>query len=165
MMSRTVPLSEERAERDTRRQLPDRRRNQYVGVNLRQIGVGGRRLRARRSTDKGNHYVDWYEARLLLSGLGIIACCCIDAFFTLQLLQMGATELNAVMAYMIETDIQRFVNYKIAMTGLSVVLLTIHSKYRLFSRLRVEHLIHAALLAYLALIGWELTLLANPPPV
>ena len=147
------------------RQLPDRRRSDYTALNLRQIGVGGRRLQSRRSSDRACHYVDWYEARLLLSGLGIIACCCMDAFFTLQLLQMGATELNAVMAYLIETDIQRFVNFKIAITGLSVVLLTIHGKYRIFSKLRVEHLLHAALAAYIALIGWELTLLANPPPV
>ena len=147
------------------RRLPDRRCGTNQGINLRQMGLGGRRLRARRSSDRASHYVDWYDARLLLSGLGILTCCCIDAFFTLQLLQMGATELNTLMAYLIETDIQRFVNLKIAITALSVILLIIHGRYRLFRAMRVEHLLHASLAAYVALIGWEIVLLTNPPPV
>ena len=139
----------------------DRRSQAYSGLNLRHIGL---RPRRGRTADAGVGYVDWYEAHLLLSGLGIITCSCIDAFFTLQLLQMGATELNAVMAYLIETDVRRFVSFKISMTALSVVLLIVHKNFRVLgTTLRVEHLLHGALGAYLALICWEVYLLSFPP--
>lgn len=145
-----------------RRQLPDRRRN-LSPLNLRHLGVGARRQASRRASDNAGAYSDWYEARLLASCLGIVVCCCLDAFFTLRLLQLGAVELNALMAGLIETDVQRFVALKVALTCLSAVLLVIHRNFLLLNRLRVEYVLHSALAGYLVLIGWELYLLANPP--
>lgn len=139
------------------------RRGSLHPVNLRHLGLGARRQHCRRAGDATQHYVDWYEARVLVSGLGIVVCSCLDAFFTLTLLQMGAVELNALMAGLIESDIQQFVSLKIGVTSLSVLLLVIHYKFRIFNRLRVEYLIHFAFAAYLVLMGWELRLLANPP--
>lgn len=160
-----LPLASPGAPRETevgRRQLPDRRRN-LTPLNLRHLGLGARRQASRRAEDVAGTYSDWYEARLLVSCLGIVVCCCLDAFFTLQLLQLGAVELNMLMAGLIETDVQRFVTLKVALTCLSAVLLVIHRNFLFFNRVRVEYLLHSALMAYLALIGWELYLLANPP--
>lgn len=145
-----------------RRQLPDRRKS-MSSVNLRHLGLGARRQASRRGGDTVGSYTDWYEARLLVSGLGIVVCCCLDAFFTLTLMQMGAVELNALMAGLIETDVGRFVRLKVGLTCLSVVLLVIHKNFLFFNRVRVEYLLHFALAAYLVLIGYELFLLANPP--
>lgn len=150
--------------RYTRRQLPDRRTRQVSLINLRHVGLKPRRQQARRDADVAGGYVDRYHARLWASALGITVCCCLDAFFTLTLLQMGATELNALMAVLIETDIRKFVTFKVALTSLSVILLVIHCNFRLANRLRVEHLLHLAFLAYAVLVGYELVLLANPPP-
>ena len=151
--------------RDTsRRQLPDRRRHgRYQGMNLRHIGLRPRRLGQRREADTAGHYVDWYAPQLLLSSLGVVACSCIDAFFTLQLLQMGAVELNLAMNYLIQTDVARFVRFKVGMTSLSVLLLVIHARFRVYAGIRVEHLLHTALAGYVLLICWELYMFANPP--
>ncbi|NND61390.1 MAG: hypothetical protein HKN49_14120 [Gammaproteobacteria bacterium] len=146
-----------------RRQLPDRRTQQFNTFNARHIGIRPRRQQVRRDGDVAGGYVDWYDARLLLSALGITVCCCLDAFFTLTLLSMGATELNLLMAVLIETDIRKFVMFKVGLTCLSVVLLVIHYNFRVVRGIRVEHLLHAAFLAYATLVGYELVLLANPP--
>lgn len=157
-----VPTRTPREQEVGRRQLPDRRRS-LSSVNLRHLGLRPRRLSQRRGDDTAGSYTDWYEARLLASGLGIVVCCCLDAFFTLTLLQLGAVELNALMAGLIESDVSRFVSLKVGLTCLSVVLLVIHKNFLFFNRLRVEYLLHLAFAAYLSLIAYELYLLANPP--
>ncbi|MDH3647549.1 MAG: DUF5658 family protein [Gammaproteobacteria bacterium] len=139
------------------------RRQKLSTVNLRHLGLQGRRQSFRRPGDEANHYVDWYEPRLMILGLAIILCSCTDAFFTLNLLQIGAVEMNILMARLIETDVQAFVNAKIALTSLCVTLLVIHKNFRLSSGVTVEHLLLFILAGYITLLGYEAVLLANPP--
>lgn len=151
----TVPVN--------RRERQHDRRRSNGGVNLRHLGLRPRRQQSRRAADDAGSYTDWYDARLLASSLGIIICSCLDAFFTLNLLQLGATELNLLMAGLIEKDVRIFVNFKVSVTALSVILLVIHNNFRIFSSLRVEYLLHFAFAAYLVLIGYELALLRHIP--
>ncbi|MBT8137387.1 MAG: hypothetical protein KJO54_10280 [Gammaproteobacteria bacterium] len=145
------------------RRFADDRRLSLQAVNLRHLGLQGRRQSPRRAEENGGGYVDWYEPQLALLGIAIILCSCLDAFFTINLMQAGAVELNVLMARLIETDIQNFVNAKIALTCLCVTLLVIHKNFRVFMGMSVKTLLQWILVGYVTLIGWELFLLSNPP--
>jgi hypothetical protein len=125
----------------------------------RHLSFQGRRKNIRRADDRSNPYVDRYESELFYVVIGIILLSSCDAFLTLKLLQHGAIELNTLMANLIATDIQRFVNFKLALTGLSVILLVIYKNFRLFGPFRVYHLIWFTLCGYAILILYELALL------
>ena len=76
------------AEIDTnRRQFPDRR-----AYSWQMVVDGHRRSRRRDSRRSGNAtavFVDWYHPWLFLLSLGIMLLSCLDAFLTLQLLNLG----------------------------------------------------------------------------
>jgi presenilin-like A22 family membrane protease len=46
----------------------------------------------------------------------------------------------------------------LALTGAALILLVIHHRFRIFRRLRVDHVLHAVLLTYLLLASYELML-------
>lgn len=157
----TLP-ADDRPQPAGRRFVTDRRQKMSaINLNLRHLGLQGRRQNSRRQNDAVGHYVDWYSPWLLLLGLSIILCSCTDAFLTLNLLQMGAVELNVLMARLIETDVQSFVNAKIGLTCLCVTLLVIHKNFRVVLGLTVEHLLLVILIGYMTLIGYELQLLSS----
>ena len=158
----SAPVSTERPAPSGRRFTADRRQS-LSAVNLRHLGVQARRHVVRRSEETVGGYVDWYEPRLLFLGMSIVLCSCLDAFFTLNLLQAGAVELNALMARLIESDIQAFVNAKIGLTCLCVTLLVIHNRFRVFVVLNVENLLQAILVGYVCLVAYEVFLLSYPP--
>ncbi|MEL7451444.1 MAG: DUF5658 family protein [Pseudomonadota bacterium] len=122
-------------------------------LNLRHLGIGGRRR-----GDAANTYVDHYETRLLVVTMTTIICCFLDAAFTLNLLSVGATELNVFMATLIEADVRTFVQLKIALTSLSLILLVIHKNFTVGGMFRVLHVLYFFCGCYLALIVYELYL-------
>jgi hypothetical protein len=142
-----------------RRQAPDRRVQTLRAVFY---GVCSTRRRAcRRGAAKGGYYVDWYGPQLFVSALGIVACCCTDAALTLELLRMGAKEINPVMDSLIHTDLRLFLGVKFLATSLAVVFLVLHKNFRLLNWISVENLVHGFFALYLLLIGYELFLLAS----
>ena len=80
---------------------------------------------------------------------------CTDALFTLNLLQMGATEANFVMASMLEQSVDRFLAVKISLTALSLIILVVTARRQFFGALNVEHLMQAFFGGYLVLICYE----------
>lgn len=122
-------------------------------INFRHLGIGGRR-----KGELTNTYVDHYETRLLVVTMTTIICCFLDATFTLNLLSVGATELNIFMASLIETDVNTFIQLKIALTSLSLVLLVIHKNFSIAGMLRVMHVLYFFCASYIALIIYELYL-------
>ncbi|MBT8117130.1 MAG: hypothetical protein KJO66_04815 [Gammaproteobacteria bacterium] len=141
-----------------RRFVSDRRKS-LTPINLRHLGLKGRRQQYRRTGDAVGRYVDWYSPKLMFLALTILICSCLDAFLTLNLLQLGAVELNLLMARLIETDIQTFVNAKIGLTGLCVTLLVIHKNFRVFRGITVEHMLLIVLAGYISLVAYEVRLL------
>ncbi len=118
-----------------------------------------RRREARRESDAQGYYVDWYAPHTLYLAVSVLLLSCADAMMTLRLLEHGASELNAVMRVLIETDVQLFAAFKMALTGAGLLFLLIHHRFRVFRRFRVEQLLRAVLLLYLLLIGYEFMLL------
>ncbi len=121
------------------------------------LGLSGRRTNTRRIDDT-SAYVDRYEWPVVLIAVGIVMMSAMDAAFTLKLLTMGAYEANAIMAALIETDVHKFVAFKLGLTITGVLLLVIHKNVHLSLGFTVYRLKQAVFVAYVALIGYELWL-------
>ncbi|MBA2492344.1 MAG: hypothetical protein H0V34_11805 [Gammaproteobacteria bacterium] len=142
------------------------RRTPSIGTLLRGHRLA-RRRQARRESDVSGYYVDWYAPHTLYLAVSVLLLSCADAMMTLRLLEHGASELNAIMRVLIETDVQLFAAFKMALTGAGLLFLLIHHRFRVFRRFRVEQLLRWIALLYLVLIAYELTLLKSPgvPPL
>lgn len=123
-------------------------------------GLNPRRRDHRRGVDDHNLYVDWHESSLLWPALAIVLMSCLDALFTLNLMAVGAEEINWFMKGLIEENIGRFLSVKIALTGFGVVILVAASRYRLMGRRIVKGLFQAICGIYVVLLGYELMLLS-----
>ena len=82
-----------------------------------------------------------------------------DAFLTLVLLGGGADEVNPVMALVVGGDPTVFAALKMAMTGISVVLMVCLARYRFMRLVRVELALYAILFTYMGLISYEIWML------
>jgi hypothetical protein len=120
-----------------------------------------RRRPARRLEDSRFHPVDWYSAHLLAVAIGILLLSASDAFLTAVLLMHGADEVNPIMAGLVYRSVAAFAALKMAMTGASIVVMVVLSRYRFMRLIRVELVLYAVLAAYAWLIGYELWMLKS----
>ncbi|MCB1937364.1 MAG: hypothetical protein KDF59_15660 [Nitrosomonas sp.] len=121
----------------------------------------GRRMGERRIETKSGRaaYVDRYANHLMFCVIGIMFLSVCDAVFTLKILGSGGEELNWFMLVLIEDSVEKFIVFKMALTGLALIMLVIHQNVRIFHRMRVRHLKYIILMGYGTLIGYELYLL------
>lgn len=122
-------------------------------------GLKPRRRYNRRPADDQRYIVDIYDPGIIMVALAIVVMSCMDAFFTLNLLALGAEEINYFMKSLVEGDARRFLTVKLLATGCGVVFLTALSRYRLAGRLRVRTVLEILCGVYACLIIWELYLL------
>ena len=113
-----------------RRILKDRREKPTPALS-RYILWGRRRTFRRKEEQERGGYVDYYEWELLLplvliSGLNIL-----DSFFTMIILEDGGWEINPVVRSVIQLYGDRFWVWKFAIVSLPLILLCLHSKFRL----------------------------------
>lgn len=117
-----------------------------------------RRRVSRRAADEHHFLFDWHEPRILYLALGILLLSCTDALFTLNLLEAGANEGNAIMASVLEESVDRFLAVKIGITAFSLVILVVAARRKLFRSFSVEHLLQAFCAGYVLLICYEIYL-------
>ena len=115
-----------------------------------------RRREGRREADEHRYLFDWHEPRVLYLALGVLLLSCIDALFTLNLLNHGADEANILMASVLGHGIEWFLACKISLTGVSLVFLAALSRRRFFGSYNVEHLLQFFFAAYLLVIAYEI---------
>jgi hypothetical protein len=120
-----------------------RRRRFSSFINFHHMGIGGRRIRARRKEEKINCYVDQYhDPMLFFVVLSIIIMSVLDAFFTILLLENGnVIEVNPLMAALIEKGNLYFFNVKYLLTALSLILLVIHKNFSIFGAFKTTQVI------------------------
>jgi hypothetical protein len=121
-----------------------------------------RRISPRRHTERFVVVTDWFHPQWLAVAVGILLLCCADAFLTLTLIMHGATELNPLMAPLVQGSGHAFVFWKLGLTTLSVVLLTVLARLRAFGG-AAGVILYMVLAAYVMLIAYELFLLRNIP--
>jgi len=113
-----------------RRMLKERRKQPTPALS--RFTLWGRRITFRRNEDRARGgYVDRYGSGLLfiltmVAGLNIL-----DAWFTMMILENGGWEINPVVRSVIELYGNRFWVWKHAIVSLPLVLLCLHSKFRL----------------------------------
>jgi hypothetical protein len=138
----------------------ERRSGERRDLSLRTIVLGSmnpRRRAGRRHDD--SYHIDWHEPHLLFLSVTILLLSVIDAFMTLTLLPHGSREANPLLGYLLNQHPQMFAVVKMAFTGLGVLVLVAMARAKVFRVIRVRTILHWCLLAYVALIGYEMWLL------
>lgn len=140
------------------------------GIDRRELTVAAymhgalrpRRKAGRRTLDS-YPIIDWHSPRVLALVFAILSLCVADGVLTVMLMNHGASELNPVMALFVPHNLLGFIAVKLSLTGVGVAVLVACSRMRLFRRLPGESLLYAVLAGYVALIWYELEMLANIP--
>jgi hypothetical protein len=125
-----------------------------------------RRRAPRRDDDHSLTAVDWHHPQWLAVAILTLLLCTADAFFTLHLLEHGATEANPFMQPFVVGSPRVFATVKMGLTSGGIVLLILLARVRLFRRIPVSFILYAVLFGYAALVGYEFWLmgaLLDPP--
>ena len=141
-----------------RRERADRRRRALWSVLYGSFRPR-RRHPVRRLDDSRFLPVDWYSARLLAVSIGILLLSATDAFLTPILLTQGADEVNPFMAALIYHSVAVFAAFKMALTGVSIMVMVFLARYRFMRIVRVELVLYGVLIGYVSLIGYEIWML------
>ncbi len=130
-------------------------------TTLRSFLKGGFTPRRRNGRRAGEHHlpIDWHEPYLLFLSVTILLLSVVDAFLTLTLLTVGATEANPVMAFVLSHHPQLFALSKMAFTSVGVLVLVAVARARLFRVMRVGAVLQGLFVGYVALITYEWWLL------
>ena len=145
-----------------RRNRSDRRRRVWWSVCYGSFNPR-RRTPPRRVDDSRFHSLDWYSAHLLAVAIGISLLSVADAFFTLTLLQGGASEMNPLMALFVYRNVAVFAAMKIGLTSASIVLMVVLARHRFMRLVQVTWVLYGVLIAYASLIAYELWMLKGSP--
>ena len=141
--------------------IPERRDSERRSHSVWSFTYGSFRPRRRIGRRDGDHdriFLDWHEPRVLYLVLAIVLMCCADALFTLNLMTLGAEEMNVLMGTLIAHDVQRFLVLKIGVTSASVVLLGVAARRQVLGVIPVFRVLQLFCAGYAGLILWELWL-------
>jgi Domain of unknown function (DUF5658) len=141
------------------------------GVERRRVGLATywygslnpRRRAGRRATDLHYPVIDWHSPRVLALVMSILGLGVLDGVLTVLLISNGATEVNPVMARFLPHDLGLFAAVKLSLTALGVLVLVACSRMRLFKAIPGEALLVAVVVCYIALVAYELRMLAAMP--
>jgi hypothetical protein len=124
----------------------------------------GRRMRPWIGPDGHSMGTDLVQPHVLLVAVAILVLSCLDATFTLILMREGIVEeANPLMRWLIEHDIQIFINVKTLITGAALFLLVACYHGSVLRRIPVRWILRGFLAAYLAVVAFEVVLLLGVP--
>ena len=113
-----------------RRVLKNRRKEPTPALN--QLMVWWQRITLRSEADrKRSGYVDPYSGGLLFLIILILGLDILDSLFTKMILDLRGLELNPIVRAVIEIYRERFWASKVAILSIPLILLCIHSKFKL----------------------------------
>jgi hypothetical protein len=138
-------------------------RRQYSLAAYWRGALNPRRRAGRRTTDRVYTIIDWHSPRVLALVLLILGLSTIDGVLTLMLMSQGASEVNPVMALFVPHNLGWFAAIKLTLTSVGAAILVVCARMKLFKLLPGEVLLYLVAGCYVALVGYELNLLANPP--
>ncbi|MFM1871385.1 MAG: hypothetical protein RL398_807 [Planctomycetota bacterium] len=131
----------------------DRRKPQSLFA--RQVWFGGRRVAARRASEREGAIVDSHGPLLLVMALAIVTLNLLDAWFTMLFLSYGGRELNPMVDMLLQMGHHPwpFIILKTLGIGIAVVLLALAKNFR-----SARFGLALVLLGYTVLLGWHLYL-------
>ena len=141
-----------------RRSGKDRRNHRMPEVKS--LFKYGRRKGIRRQVDKYNiFYFDQYSSALFVAIVIILFLNIIDALLTLFLIDLGAVEINPVMAYFLNFGPLTFMSVKYFLACFSIIVLLIFNNVFLRKlKIHTRSLFSYAIGVFMIVIGWELLL-------
>lgn len=114
-----------------------------------------RRRDKRRELEEEPLFTDWHHPWLFFLATGTMLLSCVDAFFTLQLLNNGAVEINPVMNAMIGHGTASFAATKMLLTGSGILTLVFLSRARFMNRMRTGLILTVFFTFYACLVCYE----------
>ncbi len=123
--------------------------------------IRSRRRDTRRDNEDAPLYTDWHHPWLFFLATGTMILSCMDAFFTLQLIDRGAIEINPFMAELIGKGTLTFAATKMLLTGLGILMLVFVSRSRMFNLMRTGLVLTVFFTGYACLVCYEFIHLLN----
>lgn len=120
-----------------------------------------RRRDTRRGSESEPLFTDYHHPWLFFLATGIMLMSCVDAFFTLQLLDRGAVEVNPVMAAVIGQSTSTFAVTKMLLTSIAILMLVFLANATLLNRIRAGQLLTFFFGCYAVLVCYELVYLLS----
>jgi hypothetical protein len=143
-----------------RRSKTERRRSVFRSLWL--GNFARRRVAPRRSGERHAVVTDWFHPQWLAVGITVLLLSFADAILTLTLISHGASEVNPFMEPLVRGSGHGFAFWKMGLTGMGVVVLTVLARLRFRGR-AVGSVLYVAMVAYIVLVIYELWLLRNIP--
>lgn len=117
-----------------------------------------RRRHRQRRLDEHQHYIsDRQEPWILFTAAAAFTLSMVDALMTLKLLDLGAKEVNPVMALVVHNP-PLFFTVKSILTLACVLPLVLFRDYKLTPRMPLSRLLLAVPAVYVLVVGYELVL-------
>jgi hypothetical protein len=138
-----------------RRLEKDRRKRPTPGLS-RYTFFGRRKMMRRKADWQKGGYVDRYSSILFFFLISIVGLNVLDAFLTLLILDLKGWEANPVVNSAITLYGIKFWIWKFFIVSVSLVLLCLHSRFRL-----VKELIVAAGCLYIMVVAYQIFLLLH----
>jgi hypothetical protein len=113
---------------------------------------GGKRKSVRREKEKKVFiYVDLYSTRLLIAVMSLLLLSCVDAYFTLELIEKGhVIEANPIMAFFLDYGATLFTVVKFVITACCLIILC------LFKNVKVTRIcLPFAIKMYILVVSYE----------
>jgi hypothetical protein len=143
---------------DDRREPHDRRYRVWWSVVYGSFNPR-RRQPSRRVSEARYHSLDWHDAHLLAVAIGILLLSAADALMTIRLLDIGADEVNPIMAAVVYRSAAVFATVKMTLTGMGVIVMVMLARYRFMRMVRVDVVMYVVLVAYSLLLTYEFWML------
>lgn len=124
--------------------------------------VLSRRHSTRRSSEPDPLFTDYHHPWLFFLAVGIMVMSCVDAIFTLALIDRGAVEVNPVMAAMIGRGAQAFALTKMLLTSFGILALVFLAKAMFISRIRTGVILTTFFNIYAVLVCYQFVNLMRP---
>ncbi len=114
-----------------------------------------RRRDTRRNSEDEPIFTDYHHPWLFFLATGIMVLSGFDAFFTLQLLDLGAIELNPVMDAVIGKGIATFALTKMLLTSFGILALVFLARSMFMERFRTSAILTIFFVLYSVLVCYE----------
>ena len=127
---------------------------------LKYLLFGGRRKRVRRKEDEnGLIILDTHGPWVFVLAVIILVLSIVDGLLTLNLIGMGASETNPLMAYLVELNPYIYFFTKCFLTAISVIILILFRNYRSkIFRVRTSNLMPVVAVFFILVIFYQLHL-------
>jgi hypothetical protein len=120
-----------------------------------------RRRAPRRANEVEPLFTDYHHPWLFFLATGIMLMSCVDAFFTLQLLDRGAIEINPVMALVIGKSATTFAVTKLLLTSIAIFTLVFVARAMFMQRIRAGLFLTFFFSVYAILVCYEFVYLLS----